>query len=238
MFTLNKKKKTSVIKSNYPLITDKDINFSFAEAFRVFAVNLRFTFAQKSSRKVIITGASENMGKTMISANLSIALAQSGFKVLLIDCDIRKPCVHKVFNDENVIGLTHLLCDEAEFVDAVKKSNVENLSYITAGVSSPNPLKLLMSQEMVDLLNNLSKEYDWIILDTPPVNVVSDALILSNNSDGVILVAEEKISDYKELGKAIEQVKYVNGNLLGIVLNRATPAKGKKYYYYSYGLKQ
>jgi len=233
----NKKKKSRELKSNYPLITDKDVNFSFAEAFRVFAVNLRFTFSQKTSRKVIITGSNDNMGKTMISTNLSIALAQSGFKVLIIDCDIRKPCVHKLFKDENVKGLTHLLCDEADYMDAVKKSEIENLSYITAGVTSPNPLKLLLSQEMNDLLSNLSKEYDWIILDTPPVNVVSDALILSNNSDGVILVAEEKFSDYKEVGKAIEQVKYVNGNLLGIVLNRVSHKNSKKYYSYSYGEK-
>ncbi len=236
MLKLSKKKKRS-LKSNYPLITDKDVNFAFAEAFRVFAVNLRFTFSQKSSRKVIITGSNENMGKTMISTNLSIALAQSGYKVLLIDCDIRKPCVHKLFKDENVIGLTHLLCDESDIKDTIKKSEVENLYYITAGMTSPNPLKLLLSQEMTDLLNNLSKEYDWIILDTPPVNVVSDALILSNNSDGVILVTEEKITEYKEIAKAIEQVKYVNGNLLGIVLNRASNKSSKKYYSYSYGEK-
>lgn len=114
---LTKRKKQKEI---YPLITEKDVNFSFAEAFRVFAVNLRFTFAQKSSRKVIIAGFSENMGKTMISVNLAIAMAQSGFKVLLIDCDLRKPCVHKLFKEENTIGLTHVLCDDVKVDDAIK----------------------------------------------------------------------------------------------------------------------
>lgn len=227
-----KKKKIKDKKSNYPLITDKDVVFSFAEAFRVFAVNLRFTFAQKSSRKVLITGVSENMGKTMISTNLAIAMAQSGFKVLLVDCDIRKPCVHKVLKDENTIGLTHVLCDDVSLEDAIKESKVDNLSYLTAGVKSPNPIKLLLSTEMTDLLNNLCREYDWIIIDTPPVSVVSDALILSNHCDGVVLVAEEGLSDYRQVAKAIEEIKYVNGNLLGVVLNKTK--KNRKHYYYSY----
>lgn len=234
---LDSRKKGHHKKDNYPLLTNKDIDFSFAEAFRVFAVNLRFTFAQKISRKVIITGANEDMGKTMISANLAIALAQSGFKVMILDCDIRNPSMHKIFNDENVVGLTHLLCDEAEYLDAVKHSEVENLDYITSGIKSPNPLKLLLSQEMTTLLENLTKEYDWIIMDTPPVNVVSDALILCNNSDGVVLVVEEKVSEYKGISKAIEQIKYVNGNLLGIVLNRVTKNPTSKYYKYGYGSK-
>lgn len=227
-----KKKKIKDKKSNYPLITDKDVVFSFAEAFRVFAVNLRFTFAQKSSRKVVITGVSENMGKTMISTNLAIAMAQSGFKVLLVDCDIRKPCVHKVLKDENTIGLTHVLCDDVSLEDAIKESKVDNLSYLTAGVKSPNPIKLLLSTEMTDLLNNLCREYDWIIIDTPPVSVVSDALILSNHCDGVVLMAEEGVSDYRQVAKAIEEIKYVNGNLLGVVLNKTK--KNRKHYYYSY----
>lgn len=229
----NKKKKSK--KEIYPLITEKDVNFSFAEAFRVFAVNLRFTFTQKSSRKVIIAGFSENMGKTMISVNLAIAMAQSGFKVLLIDCDLRKPCVHKLFKEENTIGLTHVLCDDVKVDDAIKKSKVDNLWYLTAGVKSPNPTKLLLSPEMNDLLNNLCREYDWIILDTPPVSVVSDALILSNNCDGVVLVAEEGVSDYRQVAKAIEEIKYVNGNLLGVVLNRSKNHHRRYYYRYSYG---
>jgi capsular exopolysaccharide synthesis family protein len=231
MFKKNKKNKKEI----YHLITDKDINFSFAEAFRVFAVNLRFTFAQKFSRKVIITGFNENMGKTMISTNLAIAMAQSGFRVLLIDCDLRKPCVHKLFKDGNTIGLTHILCDDVKVDDAIKKSQVDNLWYLTAGVKSPNPIKLLLSPEMSELLNNLGREYDWIILDTPPVGVVSDALILSNNCDGVILAAEEGVSDYRQIAKAIEEIKYVNGNLLGVVLNRAKNNRRRYYYQYSYG---
>ena len=229
----NKKNKTNSKKGNYPLITDKDVNFSFAEAFRVFAVNLRFTFAQKTSRTVLITGVSENMGKTLISANLAIAMAQSGFKVLLIDCDIRKPCVHKLFKDENSIGLTHVLCDDVKVEDAIKKANVDNLWYMTAGLKSPNPIKLLLSAEMTNLIANLTREYDWIIIDTPPVGVVSDALILSNNCDGVVMVVEEGVSDYRQVSKAIEEIKYVNGNLLGVVLNKSKK-NSRRYYYYSY----
>lgn len=232
---LENKKKKVVKKRDYPLITDQDVNFSFAEAFRVFAVNLRFTFAQKSSRKVLITGVDENMGKTMISSNLAIAMAQSGFKVLLVDCDIRKPCVHKVFKDENNVGLTHVLCDDVKIEDAVKKSKVDNLWYLTAGLQSPNPLKLLLSPEMSELLNNLSREYDWIIIDSPPIGVVSDALILSNNCDGVVLVVEEGASNYRQVSKAIEEIKYVNGNLLGVVLNKSKTYNKKYYYSYSYG---
>lgn len=229
------KKKNLDKKNNYTLITDKDVNFSFAEAFRVFAVNLRFTFAQKASRTVLITGVSENIGKTLISANLAIAMAQSGFKVLLIDCDIRKPCVHKLFKDENTIGLTHVLCEDVKPEDAIKKTKIDNLSYLPAGLKSPNPVKLLLSSEMSTLLNNLCREYDWIIIDTPPVGVVSDALILSNNCDGVVLVVEEGASDYRQVSKAIEEIKYVNGNLLGVVLNKSKKFNKRYYYSYSYG---
>ncbi len=207
-----------------------------SEAFRMLRTNLQFVGVDKPLKKIVITSSNPEEGKSVVAANLAISIASTGSKVLLIDADLRRPKVHKLFFLENYKGLSSLLAGDLKIDDVANETPVENLHIITSGPIPPNPAEILGSAKMNQFIEKASSVYDIIIFDSPPVNTVADASILSSIADGVILVIEAGVTAREAAILAKEQLEKINARILGVVLNKAKQSsEGYYYYYYYYG---
>lgn len=218
----------------------KNPKSSTAEAYRTLRTNLQFSQGDKQIKTVVVTSTGAGEGKSTTCANMAVALAQGGSKVLIMDCDLRKPIMHKVFKLANDKGLTNFLIGDSGLKDAIKQTDVEGLHIITSGVIPPNPSELLNSKRMEEYIEKFKEVYDYIILDTPPVCLVTDAQILAGKMDSAVLVASCKQVHKKNLIQAKMLLENVGANILGVVLNKAESkllGYGKYYkdgYGYSY----
>jgi len=217
----------------YHLITE-NLSSRIAESYRVLRTNLQFSSLDKSLQTIVLTSTAPAEGKSTTGANLSIAFAQTGSKVLLIDADLRRPSLHKVFKISNQIGLTNLLLQSVAADLALREVGVPNLRVVTSGPIPPNPSEVLGSRRMHELLATLAKSFDYIILDTPPVLAVADSTILASMVDGVLLVVSVAEVSTDKAKKAKAQLEGVKANLLGVVLNGVEHAAEDDYYYYYY----
>lgn len=207
---------------------------SFSESFKAIRTAIILSTAEKPPRKILITSSVPGEGKTVTSINLAVAIAQSGYKVLLIDADLRKPRIHKVFELDNTKGLSTYLAG-ASGADIIKNSPVEGLNIITAGPVPPNPSELLSSKKMVEILDIYTEMHDFIICDSPPVLTVADSLILSKLLDGTIMVTRADVTTYENAKNCIKSLANVNAHILGIGINAIDINKGAySSYYYSY----
>ena len=219
--------------------------FDVTEAFRNLKASLSVSVPRRKGGTVIMaTSAYPEDGKTTVTVNLALMFALSSARVLLIDADIRKGRVAKYFKCKSTPGLSDCLSGQNTLEEVVHQSSVnENLSFITCGTHSPKPYELLESLEMKDLLNELRKSYDYIIIDTPPILLISDALALAPLTDGTVLVCRHNVSYLSDISRALNLLDFSRANVLGIVVNdykAHTLGKFyggyKKYYYYnSYG---
>jgi capsular exopolysaccharide synthesis family protein len=206
-----------------------------SEAYRMLRTNLGYTGVDKKHQVILLTSAKMQEGKSTTVANLAITMAQTGNKVVILDCDLRRPKVHKVFAIDNTVGLSALLTKNIEVSKALYKSDkITNLSIITAGQIPPMPSELLDSKKMAALVLKLREEYDYIIIDSPPVLSVSDATILSRISDAVILVVAANETHVDAVVTAKRSLDKVNANVIGTVLTKAKTGKRGYYYYYDY----
>lgn len=207
------------------------------ESFRALRTNTLFTGVDKPLRRIIITSATPQEGKTTISSNLAVVLAQSEKKVVLIDADLRRPQVHRRFGLTNHMGISDLFLlnrtMETMPRGVIQFSESMKLAVITSGKTPPNPAELLTSRKMTHFLELLGAEYDVILIDTPPVLSVTDAAALSSNVDGVILVAKPGFTKLKDFQQALEQLRRVDAHILGVVLNEVNPRSRKYGYYYN-----
>lgn len=202
------------------LILNSNTDFSVVEAYKTIRTNLMFALHNHGSRSLIITSASPGEGKSTNCCNLGITLAQTSFKVLIIDCDLRKPVIHKLFWRKCIPGLSELLAGMNDYSsDVIQSTDYPNLDIICGGTIPPNPAELLSSDAMRNLLFILYQEYDFILLDSPPVNLVADALALSVLTDGVIIVVKQGQTTHPELAHALSSLKFANANVLGIIIN-------------------
>ncbi len=170
------------------IITVSNPKSPIAEAYRTLRTNIQFSSFDKSVQTVSITSSGPGEGKSTIASNLAVVTAESGKRTLLIDCDQRKPMIHKIFNQSNLVGLSNLLAGEVTIENAIKPTNMENLSIITAGTRPPNPSELLASGKMKHFVEDMKDKYDFIVFDTPPVLIVTDAQLLADYTDGYLLV--------------------------------------------------
>lgn len=217
------------------LIVDKNPKSPVSEAYRTIRTNIEFSSLDKEMRLILITSSGPQEGKSTTSSNLALAMAQSGKKTLLIDCDLRKPTIHKKFKISNRIGLSNLLADGLKLSDVIFCFG-RGMDVLTSGTIPPNPSEMLSSKKMKIFLQEASKVYDRIIIDSPPVNAVTDAQILATVTDGVVLVVGSGITEIDMAQRAKELLNKVKANILGVVLNK-TEAMGRKYgkqYYYYY----
>ncbi len=228
----NVKGKKISFSTTMPVLTPKS-TFSMIEAFKAIRTNLIFALASQNSRIVLVTSALPGEGKTTASVNLAISMAQTGTKVLLIDADLRKPMVHKALNIKNDLGLSEVLGGFCKLLKALHHSVMENLDVLTSGAIPPNPAELLSSGAMVTFLEYCKESYDYIFFDTPPVNVVADALALAPFVSGILLVVKEGKTVHPELKKAISSIEFSGTKILGVVLNasQSISKNGHKYKY-------
>ena len=215
-----------------PLITGGAPNL-FGESFRSIRTNVLFSSADEGSRLVVVTSSAPGEGKTAVSTNLSLALAQSGHRVLLIDADMRKPRVHEVFSQPLAPGLSNLLVGDKQVSEAIKESPQQGLWMMPAGTFPPNPAELLGSKKFRDLTLFLQQYFDWVIIDTPPVMAVTDASIAANLAHGVLFVVGAEMTSKRVAQRAVEQLEMSQARFLGAVLNRVD-LEHNAYYYSRY----
>lgn len=202
-----------------------------AESYRVLRTNIQYSSIDKKIKRMLVTSSDPGEGKSTTAGNLALTFSQDEKRVLLIDCDLRKPSLHKKFRISNNIGLSDVILDKTKLEKAIIKKN-DYLDILPAGKVPPNPSELLGSKALEDLLDELGEKYDVIILDTPPLHAVTDAQILSTKVDGVILVVRAERTKKESVIEAKGVLEKVNANILGTVLNGGESSKGKYYYYY------
>lgn len=230
------------IFDSMPLLTNS-APFAYREAYKTLRTNLSFASISKKYKKLIITSAIPNEGKSTVAVNLAFTLAESDAKVLLIDCDLRNPTLRRLLKvrPDYKEGLTSLLAGTAALNECIFKYPKMNCDVLLAGIKAPNPVELLSSPQMNELLERLSDHYDYIICDTPPVSVVTDAAALSRFCDGVILVVRQKTSTRDQVHAAKRNLDAVQANLIGSIMtfyNKTNdPSAMHPYYdeYYNYG---
>ena len=212
-------------------IVDKKPKSVAAEAYRTLRTNIQYSSFDEEVRVIVVTSSDPGEGKSTISGNIAMTFAQDTKHTLIIDCDLRKPSLHKKFKISNSAGLSEVLIGK-EKIDSVVYNFNDYLDVITSGKLPPNPSEMLGSKTMERLLNELKERYDVIILDTAPLQVVTDAQILSRRADGVILVVRANITKREYVLQAKSLVEKVGGKILGTVLNAADSSRDKYYYYY------
>lgn len=225
-----KKKEVDETRSGI-LIADNPTSI-VSEQIRTIRTNIQFSMIDRNVNTISVTSATPGSGKTTISSNLAGAFAAQGKQVLLVDTDMRKPTVHRVFRVENHPGLTNLLTDRSLGLDSVtRQSYVPGLNYITCGIIPPNPSELLQSNRMNELIQEMKAAYDLVIFDNPPLLAVTDAQIMATKVDGTIVVIPQGKTKKNELEQAAELLERVNANVLGTVLNKVDNDSDTYYYY-------
>lgn len=216
------------------LISHLDPRSPAAEAFRSLRTSVHFASGRERNQVLLVTSAFPGEGKTTISANLALTLAQTGKKILLVGCDLRKPSLHTMFDTPQAPGLTELLIGDCQFSDVLHHTGHYQLDFINAGTIPPNPAELLGGDDMRDLIETQRKNYDTILLDAPPVLAVTDAPVLAGLADQVLTVLGVGDVKVKAAQRTIETLRAVEAPLAGVVLNDRT-GKGADYYsYYGY----
>ncbi len=226
----------SVRGKRVPLLTE-GVPHDFGEAFRSLRTSIVFTSGAEGPRVIAVTSTQPLEGKTTTACNLGMVLALGGSRVLLVDADMRRPGLHTVIGAQNEIGLSHLLVGQARVRDAVQKTSEPNLFVIAAGRIPPNPSELLSSERMTALLANLrSGPFDWVIIDTPPVLAVTDAVIVARAVSGVVFVIGSEMTRRVHAERAIETLTAGKSKSIGAVLNRVDLDRNRYYYsrYYGY----
>lgn len=203
--------------------------FAVVEAYNTIRTNLLFLLSNKKSRLITFSSAVENEGKSTTVINTGISFSGLGHKTLVIDADMRKPSVHRKMQLPNSMGLSGVLVGFYEFEDAVNTVN-PNLDVLTSGAIPPNPTELLGSAAFVALLEKLKNRYACIIIDTPPVNIVSDAMLVAPHTDGMVLVVKNRSTKHGDLKKAISAIEFAKVKILGTVLNFVGLADNKYAY--------
>lgn len=211
--------------------------FEITEAYKLIRTNIMFSILKDGCKKIVLSSSQSREGKTTTAINVAVSLSQTGSKVLLIDADLRKPRVGQFFDYKDAPGLTNYLGKLSSLPESLHQTAFNNLSVLCSGVNVPNPSELLASEEMASFLTEMESCYDYIVIDTPPLNVVVDALPLIKLSDGVILVVRERYSTFPQLNQSIRNVELIGGKILGMILNDSK-SKGKgldQYKKYGYG---
>ncbi|MGE7172279.1 CpsD/CapB family tyrosine-protein kinase [Latilactobacillus sakei] len=239
LFRKEKKLDQDSMKEGVGLITLTSPTSVIAEQFRTIRTNIQFSSIDQKLRSLVFTSSGPLQGKSTISANVAVTWADQGVNVLLVDADMRRPTVHQTFQVPNKKGLTSLLTeDEFDFNTTIQKTPVEHLFVLPCGVVPPNPSELLNTKKMDKLIVELTKHFDLVIFDAPPVISVTDAQILASKVDGTILVAPQGIADKRSVVKSKELLDVVHARILGTIMNRVKPENTGGYYGGYYGAEE
>ncbi|MFP4253150.1 MAG: GumC family protein [Halothece sp.] len=204
-----------------------------SEAFRMLQANLKFSQVDEKLKVIVLTSAVPNEGKSTVTANLGLALAELGNRVLIVDGDMRRPSQHQVWEEPNSVGLSNVLVDQSD-ISTVAKEVHPNLELLTAGAPPPNPIALLESQRLADLLDKCSQAYDYVLIDTPPIAVGADAALLGKLAQGTLLVVRPSVADLTSVDNTKEMLQRSGQPVLGMVINGVNPSDEPDSYYYYY----
>lgn len=205
-----------------------------AEAFRTLRTNLLYAFVDEPPKVILVTSSGPGEGKSTACANLSVSLAQAQKTVLVLDCDLRKPALHKMFGLRNLRGLLEILAGELRLED-VWEEPLPGLKVVTVGTVPPNPSELLGSRRFAGFLEQARLKFDYVLLDTPPVGLVSDPLILSAQADGILLVVDAKGTRKGSVRNSVRSLEAVGAKILGTVVNKFKTVGRGRYGYGNYG---
>jgi tyrosine-protein kinase Etk/Wzc len=224
----------------FEFIVAKKPDASASEAYRALRTRIKFSKIDKESLKVIlVTSPTAQEGKTTTAINLAGSLAQANFKTLILDADLRKPRVHSVFNHKRFPGFTDYFFGQTSFEEIIRKTTLNNLYYVSAGTIPPNPSEILGSNQMESFIEKLKNNFDYVIIDSPPLIAVTDSEILAQIADGTMLVVSANQTEMELLEKSVEILKRDKSSFLGVLLNNFSYRAGyssyyKYYYYYSH----
>ena len=213
-------------------ILNKNTDFAIQEAYKQLRTNIRFCIRDQHCKKFCITSSQAGEGKSITILNLAISIAQTGKKVLLIDADMRRPTIARLLVEKASPGLSEVLLGEVTNEEAVHPSVYPNLDILFSGEIPPNPSEILSGESFAALIEASADKYDYILVDTPPVNVVTDACVIANLLDGVLLLVREGRTNKEEVRQAINNLQLTGAKILGYILNGVAAGSGKYYSQY------
>ena len=215
------------------IISYNDPKSVISEQYRAIRTNIEYSNVDQNTKTILVTSSDKNEGKTTTVSNLAVSFANLNKKVLIVDCDLRNPSIHKMFKINNIYGLTDILAKDRAVDKCIQETELENLYVLTAGAIPPNPAEILSSEKMKNLIEDLKNIYDYIFIDTPPIGLVTDAGVLSSFIDGVVLVVKSESVEKKYLEETKKKLDAVDARILGAILN-SYKSEQKDYNYYSY----
>lgn len=210
-------------------IVDKLPKSITAESYRSLRTNIQYSSIDKQVKTLVVTSSNAGEGKSTVAGNLAYTFFQGGKRVLIIDCDLRKPSLHRKFNVSNEVGLTDVLVGTSELNKVMKKID-DNLYLLTTGTLPPNPAEIIGSNTMENFLDECKINFDYIILDTPPILPVTDSKLLAIKADATVLVVRSEISKSKHVSQAFKELGKVNANVIGTILNDVEVHSERLYY--------
>ena len=233
---LGKKNKKNNAEMRTETISDKS-KFAIVESYKAARSNIMFSLSADDDKLFAVTSYSKGEGKSTVSANLAISFSKMEKKVLLVDCDLRRPNIHNIFKIENQAGLSNVIGKMVEFEEVIHRNVLPNLDILPSGTIPPNPSELLCSPKFTNLIKKLYEEYDYIIFDTPPIGVVADALLLKDLIAGFVVVLRERSTTHGDVQNILDSMKLADAKILGFVKvgcvsNKKRGRRG--YYYYQY----
>jgi capsular exopolysaccharide synthesis family protein len=207
------------------LVAIQDPTSAASEAYRMLRTNLFYARVDIPPKVIVLTSAGRDEGKSTTVANLGVTLARAGKHTLILDCDLRKPTQHSIFRTRNIMGLVDLLIGEQE-PQEVWIEPIPNLKLIPAGAPPPNPAEILTSRRLTEFLGRVRQDFDYVLVDTPPMGYVSEAAALAANGDGVLLILDSQRTRKGALRQALRRLRSVGANVLGTVMNKYEVSRG------------
>ena len=214
------------------VVSLKNPKSMISETYRVLRTNMGFAGIEQPFKTVLVTSALAMEGKSTTVANLAVVTAQAGNKVILVDCDLRRPCLHKIFQISNDMGFTNCIMSEIEPERVARSSSIPNLQILTSGPIPPNPAEVLNSARTRNMWAYLKERYDYVFIDSPPLLSVTDASIIAAQVDASLLVVLAGKTRKEVAVQAKERLQQANARILGVVLNQTKPNGQDNYYYY------
>lgn len=233
----NRKNKKNKKDIKIETLSDKS-KFAIVESYKAARTNIMFSLSADDKKVFAVTSYSKGDGKSTVSSNLAISFSKMEKRVLLVDCDLRRPNVHNIFKIENSMGLSNIIGKMGDFDEIVQREVLPNLDILPSGTIPPNPSELLCTARFISLVERLNEEYDYIIFDTPPIGVVSDALMLKDLVAGYVLVLRERSTTHGDVQNLLQTAKLADCKLLGFIKVGCVSSKKRYkrnyYYYYQY----
>lgn len=230
---------TMTIEEKRSFILNEKTPFNVVEAYKALRTNIIFSLPEEGNNKIIISSATASEGKSTTCINMAIAFAEIDKKVIIIDCDLRRPNISNLLDIPQKPGISNVLIRMNDLKSTIRKNVRKNVDVLTSGDIPPNPSELLSSPKMQEIVETLSREYDYVFIDTPPILAVTDTTILTSYCTGVLLLAHYNQTDRSAIAKAVEQLHLANAKILGGIFN-GVESEGKSYKYkkngyYKYG---